>query len=133
VAAEGADRNIAAEVAALLDPGVVGIDIVHVTWLPGIVMSPLGPEGLDNPQPPDLLLYRGAHEALIDTAQALRDAGFSVHAHLRENRHPSAALLKEIEQLAPAMAVLGLGKHGAGIGRDILRETRIPVLYVAAR
>jgi hypothetical protein len=133
VAAEGADRKLADAIAAVLDPGRVALAVVHVTWVPGIASSPLPEGGIDQPEQIDLLLYRGASEALIDTADALRRAGFAVSTHLREHHQPAVALLQEIERERPALVLLGLGRHGAGIGRDLLREARIPVLYVDAR
>lgn len=133
VAAEGADRKITAMLSSLLSPATVTLAIIHVTWVPGIASSPLPEQGLDNPQPIDLLIYRGANDALVDTAAALRDARFTVTTHLREARQPAGPILTEISRTAPDMFVLGLGRHGEGIGRDVLREIRLPILYVNAR
>lgn len=133
VAAEGADKRLAVAVCALLDPVATGLAIVHATWLPGTVASPLPVEGLDNPEPSELLLYRGAVEALVETASTLREFGFSVSTHLREARDPAEALAGVIDEARPALVVLGLGKHGAGIGSRLLQEARVPILYVAAR
>ena len=133
VAAEGADRLLADAVAALLAPQATGLAIVHATWLPGTVASPLDAGGLDNPEPSELLLFRGAVEALVGTADALRQAGFDVSTHLREARDPADALRAVISEACPVLVVLGLGKHGAGIGQRLAREVQVPMLYVAAR
>lgn len=133
VAAEGADRRLAKAVAVLLDPTATGLAIVHATWLPGTIASPLPQGGLDNPDPSELLLYRGAVEALVDTATELRAAGFSVSTHLREARDPAEALAGVIAEAQPALVVLGLGRHGAGIGSRLLHDVPVPILYVAAR
>lgn len=133
VAAEGADHLLADSVTQLLVPEVTGLAILHATWLPGTVASPLEAGGLDNPEPSELLLYRGAVEALVETAAALRRAGFTVSTHLREARDPAEALRAVIAEADPALVVLGLGKHGAGIGQRLLREVSVPILYVAAR
>jgi hypothetical protein len=133
VAAEGADHLLANSVTQLLVPAVTGLAILHVTWLPGTVASPLEASGLDNPEPSELLLYRGAVEALVETANGLRQAGFNVSTHLREARDPAEALRAIIDEARPALVVLGLGKHGAGIGQRLLREVSVPILYVAAR
>lgn len=133
VAIEGADRRMAAQVRSLLDPTTATLALVHVTWVPGTVASPLPADGLDNPQPIDLLLYRGATEALVDAAEELRAAGFTVTTHLREARHPAEAIDAVVSRMSPVLLVLGLGRHGAGIGRDILRRARVPILYVDAR
>jgi hypothetical protein len=133
VAAEGADRRLAQAVTAVLDPTATGLALLHATWLPGTVNSPLPPGGLDNPEPSELLLYRGAVEALIDTATDLRMAGFNVSTHLREARDPAEALAGVIIEAQPALLVLGLGKHGAGIGSRLRHDTPVPILYVRAR
>src|SRR5690606_13337342 len=92
IAVEGADRRMAEEVAKLLSPSTTHIALVHVTWLPGIVTSPLDEGGIDNPHPQDLLAYRGAREALVDTANELRAFGFDVSTHLREDRDPAGPI-----------------------------------------
>jgi len=133
VAVEGRDGRMAEAITALLDPAVVGIGLMHVTWLPPTITSPLEKRGLDNPEPADLLAYQGAREALVDTSTALRRAGFEVSTHLREDRDPAGPLAEAIQQQRPDLFVLGLGRHGAGIGRRVLEEASIPVLYVRAR
>jgi hypothetical protein len=133
VAVEGRDTHMAGALAALLDPAKVGIALVHVTWIPGIAGAPMGEGGLDNPAASDLLAYEGAREALIGTADALEEAGFSVSTHLREDRDPAGPLAELIEYYRPDLFVLGLGRHGPGIGRRLLERVRVPVLYVQAR
>lgn len=133
VAVEGRDRRIADSVTQLLNPERIGLALVHVTWLTGIVTSPLGEDGLDNPDPYDLLLYQGAHEALVSTAERLESVGFSVSTHLRNHREPAVALHRVILQAEPALAIMGLGKHGAGIGHQLQQLVPVPVLYVSSR
>ena len=133
VAVEGRDRLMADAVAPLLDPNTVSIGLMHVTWMPRTIASPLPEGGLDNPEPGELLVYQGAREALVDTAGGLRAAGFDVSTHLREDRDPSRPLAETIARQGPDLFVLGLGRHGAGIGRRVLEATRIPMLYVRAR
>ncbi|CAN5784443.1 hypothetical protein BH23CHL2_BH23CHL2_29140 [soil metagenome] len=135
VAVEGRDHMMADALADLLDPAVVGIGLMHVTWLPPMTSSPLETSGLDNPDSADLLAYQGAREALVDTARALRLAGFDVSTHLREDRDPAGPLAATIRRQQPDLFVLGLGRHGAGIGRRVLEAdgVSIPVLYVRAR
>lgn len=133
VAVEGRDHRMADAIAALLDPAVVGIGLMHVTWLPPTVTSPLEERGIDNPEPADLLAYQGAREALVDTSAALRRTGYEVSTHLREDRDPAGPLARAIRQQRPDLFVLGLGRHGAGIGRRVLDEVLVSVLYVRAR
>ncbi|MEZ4522905.1 MAG: hypothetical protein R3A46_14895 [Thermomicrobiales bacterium] len=133
VAVEGRDRKMAEALAETLDPLAVGIGLMHVTWLPRVISSPLESGGLNNPEPADLLAYEGAREALFDTAQELRQARFEVSTHLREDRDPAVPLAKAIREQHPNLFVLGLGRHGSGIGRRVLEEVRIPVLFVRAR
>ena len=133
VAVEGRDQRMAAALAPLLDPRVVTIGLMHVTWMPRTIASPLDEGGLNNPEPAELLIYQGAREALIDTAGELRAAGFEVSTHLREDRDPARPLAETIQRQQPDLFVLGLGRHGAGIGRKVLETARIPVLFVRAR
>lgn len=135
VAVEGRDHLMAGALTDLLDPAVVGIGLMHVTWLPPMTSSPLESSGLDNPDPADLLAFQGAREALVDTARALRSAGFDVSTHLREDRDPAGPLAATIRRQQPDLFVLGLGSHGAGIGRRVLEAegVSVPVLYVRAR
>lgn len=133
VAVEGRDRKMAEALSELLDPSIVSIGLMHVTWMPKTIVSPLEEGGMDNPEVGDLLVYQGAREALIDTASALRQAGFYVSTHLREDRDPARPLAATIRDQNPDLFILGLGRHGAGIGRRVLEEVRIPVLFVRAR
>ena len=133
VAVEGRDREMARAVAALLDPSVTGIALVHVTWVPPTIESPFGGDGIDNPDVADLLAYEGAREALVETARVLRAAGFEVSTHLREDRDPANVLARLVDEQRPDLFVLGLGRHGAGIGKRVLDEVSVPVLYVKAR
>lgn len=133
VAAEGRDERIAVEVARLLDPARARVALLHVTWLPGFASAPIPEHGLDDPAASDLLMYEGAREALIDRAAELRAAGFVVSTHLRIARHPAEALVAQLEARTSTMLVLGLGRHGAGIGREVLRRSPLPILYVDAR
>jgi hypothetical protein len=133
VAVEGRDRRMADQIAGLLNPATTRLALVHVTWVPGLAPSPLDPTGIDNPAPTDLLAYEGASDALIDTAQALRDAGFVVSTHLRQDKHPGVALRAFVSEAAPALIVVGLHRHGEGIGTLLLRDTARPVLFVDAR
>jgi hypothetical protein len=133
VAVEGRDVRMADAISALLDPVRAGIALIHVTWIPGIAGAPIGESGLDNPSPTDLLAFEGAREALIGTAEDLTAAGFNVSTHLREDRDPAVALAGFIERHNPDLFVLGLGRHGAGIGRRLLERVRLPLLYVRAR
>ncbi len=133
VAVEGKDRLMAESIAELLDPRSVVIGLMHVTWMPRTVDSPLGSGGLNNPDTGELLLYHGAREALVVTAHALREAGFDVSTHLREDRDPAVPLTETILQQQPDLVVLGLGRHGAGIARRVLAEARVPMLFVKAR
>lgn len=133
VALEGADRQMADTLGRLLSPDAVSLALIHVTWLSGIVTSPLDEAGLDDPAPSDLLLYRGAREALVTTADELRDLGFDVHTYLRENRDPAVPIAEFSKEVGPALIALGLGRHGAGIGERLLKSIRLPVLFVRAR
>lgn len=133
VALEGADRQMADALGALLNPAAVTLALIHVTWLSGIVTSPLDEKGLDDPQPSDLLLYRGALEALVTTADELRNLGFDVRTFLRENRDPAVPIAEFSKEAGPALIALGLGRHGSGIGERLLRNVRLPVLFVRAR
>ena len=133
VAVEGRDREMARAIIGLLDPSTTQIALVHVTWLPRTIRSPLEPEGLDDPEPADLLLFYGAREALINTGNELLLAGFSVSSHLREDRDPAKPLVEMIGRRRPKMLILGLGRHGAGIGRHVLEDARVPELFVKAR
>ncbi len=132
VAIEGNDRHMARAISLLIEPQVV-IGLMHVTWLPKTIDSPLGVGGLNNPDANELLIYRGAREALIDSANALRDSGYEVSTHLREGRDPAQILADTIRRQQPDLFILGLGRHGAGIGRRVLEEARVPVLFVNAR
>lgn len=133
VALEGADRQMAGGLGSLLNPDHVSLALIHVTWLSGIVTSPLDNNGLDDPQPSDLLLYRGAREALITTADKLRDLGFDVHTYLRDDRDPAVPIAEFSKEVGPTLIALGLGRHGAGIGERLLKSVRLPVLFVRAR
>lgn len=133
VAVEGRDVEMADALARLLDPSSVQLALVHVTWVPGIAQSPLESGGIDNPQPSDLLAYQGAREALIGTATELRSFGFRTSTHLRESRDPAQAIADLIEQQQPALFALGLGRHGAGIGRRVMERVRVATLFVRAR
>lgn len=133
VAVEGSDTKMVGTITGLLDPGNVGIALVHVTWIPGIAGASIGEGGLDNPSASDLLAYEGAREALVGTADALSAAGFTVSTHLREDRDPAGPLADLVERHDADLFVLGLGRHGAGIGRRLLERVRVPVLYVRAR
>jgi hypothetical protein len=133
VAVEGRDEKIAAALARVLDPERAMLALLHVTWIPGIAGSPLDRAGLDDPHPSDLLAYDGAREALVGTPGDLRRLGFSVTTHLRESRDPAVSIAEFIAQHDVAMFVLGLGRHGAGIGRHVLERVRIPTLFVRAR
>lgn len=133
VAVEGRDRRMAAAVSELFDPQSVVIGLMHVTWMPRTIDSPLGEGGLNNPEPGELLLYRGAREALVDTASELRAAGFDVSTHLREDKDPAQPLAGTILEQQPDLFVIGLGRHGAGIARRVLDAARVPVLFVRAR
>lgn len=133
VAVEGADRNMAMRIVELLDPTRVDLRVVHVTWVPGTTRSPLPADGQQNPEPLDLLAYRGAHEALIDTSGALREAGFRVTTVLCEGRYPGREIAEEVRRSDAQLVMLGRGRHGIGIGRDVLEVCRVPLLYVSAR
>lgn len=133
VAVEGRDTLMADALAALLNPERALLALVHVTWVPGIAGSPLDIGGLDDPEPSDLLAYQGAREALIGTTTELRRHGFSVSTYLRESRDPAPAIAALIEQQRPAMFALGLGRHGAGIGRRVMEQIRVATLFVRAR
>ncbi len=133
VAVEGRDTEMAAALASILLPSEVSIGLVHVTWVPGIAGSPIGDDGVDNPHASELLAFQGAREALVETADDLRSRGFSVSTHLRESKDPSAPIVEMIGRHHPAMFALGLGRHGAGIGRRVLERVRVPVLFVQAR
>jgi hypothetical protein len=133
VAVEGRDELMADVLAALLDPERVTLSLVHVTWVPGIAGSPLDRGGLDNPQASDLLAYQGAREALIGTTTELHRYRFEVSTHLRESRDPAQAIAVLIEDDRPMMFALGLGRHGAGIGRRVMERIRVPTLFVRAR
>jgi nucleotide-binding universal stress UspA family protein len=132
VAVEGRDHHMARAIASLLEPQV-NVGLMHVTWLPITIDSPLGEGGLNDPNANELLIYRGAREALIDSANALRESGFEVSTHLREGRDPAQILADTIRRQQPDLFILGLGRHGAGIGRRVLEEARVPVLFVNAR
>ena len=133
VAAEGRDARIAHSIIRLLNPENVTIELVHVTWLPGIAASPIDASGIDNPGHQDLLMYDGAREALIERASELREAGFRVTTHLRLARHPADAIVAHLQDRPVQLFVLGLGRHGAGIGRDVMRANPLPLLFVNAR
>lgn len=133
VAVEGRDRQMASALTALLDPDNTRIALIHATWLPRTIRSPLEAGGMDNPDPADLLVFSGAREALVNTANDLRRSGFDVSSHLREDRNPAKPIIAMIQSLGPKLLVLGLGRHGAGIGRRILARERIPMLFVKAR
>jgi hypothetical protein len=133
VALEGKDSGMPARLSELFDPRAVKFSLLHVTWLPGIVAAPIDEHGLDDPAPTDLLLYDGALNALVDMPAELRAAGYDVTTHLRMSRQPSEGIAAFVIQREAACVVLGLGRHGAGIGRNVIRQPRIPVLYVDAR
>jgi hypothetical protein len=133
VAVERHDGQMARRLIELLNPAGTNLELLHVAWLPGIVPSPTAGAGLDNPQPTDLMAYDGAKEALLDCAAQLRAGGFNVATHLRENRATLEALTVATQRYTPALVVLGRGRHGVGLGRSLLREQQLPVLYVAAR
>lgn len=133
VALEGADRQMASALEQLLNPENTSLALIHVTWLSGIVSSPLDEEGLDDPEPSDLLLYRGAREALVTTANELREIGFDVHTYLREHRDPAVPIAEFSKEAGPTLIALGLGRHGAGIGERLLKTISAPVLFVRAR
>ena len=133
VAAEGRDIEIAKSVIALLDADAVAINLVHVTWLPEIAMSSIGESGLDDPGNQDLLMFEGAREALVERAAELRASGFRVTTHLRMNRNPAEAIARYLQQRPAELLILGLGRHGAGIGRDVMRSDPLPLLFVNAR
>jgi hypothetical protein len=131
--AEGRDTGIARSIIALLRPDRCAVNLVHVTWLPGVVPSPIDANGLDNPHPTSLLAFRDARTALIDRADELRAAGFTVTTHLRMARDPADAIVPLAVDLRPGLVILGLGRHGAGIGETVMRDTQLPVLFVASR
>jgi hypothetical protein len=133
VGVERHDAQMARKLTELLNPARTRLELLHVAWVPGIVPSPTARAGLDDPQPADLVAYDGAKEALIDCAAQLRDGGFNVTTHLRENRETIDALTAAALRFKPAVVVLGRGRHGIGLGRTLLRAQRLPVLYVAAR
>lgn len=133
VAVEGRDVLMADALAALLNPETVRLALVHVTWVPGIAKSPLDVGGIDDPQPSDLLAYQGAREALIGTATELRSSGFTTSTHLRESRDPAQAIADLIDDQQPVLFALGLGRHGAGIGRRVMERVRVATLFVRAR
>lgn len=132
VAVEGADHLMAGAIARYLST-TAAIALVHVTWLPGIVSSPVDEGGIDDPHPQDLLAYRGAREALVDTANELRRAGFQVTTHLREHRDPALPIGEFCKTTGADLLVLGLGRHGAGIGRRLSQLLSIPQLFLKAR
>lgn len=133
VALEGRDVAMAERVAELLALDIAPVHLVHVTWLPGTAFPAPVEEGLDDPAPTDLLMYEGASEALVTAAERLRGEGAEVHTHLRFDRHPADALLRFLAGRECALLVLGLGRHGAGIGERILERRAIPILYVDSR
>lgn len=133
IAAEGRDAGIARAVIALLDPEAVAIELVHVTWLPGIALSRIDDQGIDNPSNQDLLMFEGAREALLERAGELRASGFQVTSHLRMNRSPADAIIMYLRERPAQLLVLGLGRHGAGIGRDAMHSWPLPLLFVNAR
>jgi hypothetical protein len=133
VSAEGRDVGIAQAIVALLCPERCAIDLLHVTWLPSIVSSPIDERGVDNPHPTSLLAYQGAREALVDRAEELRAVGFAVSTYLRMSRNPEDAIVAFARGRRPLLGVLGLGRHGAGIGRVLMRETALPTLYLSVR
>jgi hypothetical protein len=133
VAVEGRDSQMASAIASLLDPSHTRIALIHATWLPRTIRSPLDSGGMDNPEPADLLVFSGAREALINTRNALMRLGFHVSSHLREDRNPARPIIEMCQKVNPQLLVLGLGRHGAGIGRHVLEEERIPTLFVKAR
>lgn len=132
VGVETRDVRMAQVVAQLLHPAHVAIELAHIARLSSITTSPTGGEGLDNPRPLDLLMYEGARDALITIGDDLRAVGFSVNTRLREGRDAGAALEALADALAPALIVLGRGRHGSGPGRRLL-ERGLPVLYAPAR
>jgi hypothetical protein len=133
VAVERHDTLMASQQTPLLNPARTSLELLHVAWLPAIEPSPTAGAGLDDPRPADLVAYDGAKEALVDCAAQLRAGGFKVATHLRENRETIDALTDAAERFMPNLVVLGRGRHGIGLGRVLLREQRLPVLYVAAR
>jgi hypothetical protein len=133
VGVERHDALMASKLLELLNPDRVTLELMHVAWLTGIVPSQNAGAGIDNPQPSELVAYDGAKEALIDRAEELRSGEFQVATHLREDRETLHALRAAAERLAPELVVLGHGRHGLGLGRALLAERRLPVLYVAAR
>jgi hypothetical protein len=133
VGVEGDDRRIADSIIALIEPSTAGLALVHVTWLTGLVTSPLARIEFDNPKPSDLLLYRGARSALIDTARQLEENGFTVSTHLRNNKDPASALFEVVTEARPNLVILGLGRHGGGIGQRLQQHVPVPVLFVSSR
>jgi hypothetical protein len=133
VAVERGDTAMAQRLSELLNPARVRIALLHVAWLPAVVPSPTDGAGFDNPTAAELVAYDGAQAVLLDTAAALQAAGFHVTTHLREDREPAVAPARLAAQDTPAMVVLGRGRHGAGIGRELLHERQLPILFVAAR
>lgn len=133
VAVERTDVRMAAALTELLNPDRARLAVAHVTWLPGTASSPTGGAGLDDPLPSELLAYDGARVALLDTAGALRAAGFRVSTHLREDRDREEALAALVAQWRPTLLVLGRGKHGLGPGRHIVEADGIPALLADSR
>jgi hypothetical protein len=133
VGVDRADTRLAQVLTQLLNPGRATLELVHNAWLPPLVSSPTDGRGLDDPAPADIVAYDGAKAALLDTADDLRDAGFKVGTHLREERDAAAAVGQLVARYDPALVVLGRGKHGSGPGAAVLREPGVPVLYVPAR
>jgi hypothetical protein len=133
VAAEGHDHFLAAQIQRLLNPAATRVDLIHVTWLPHIISTADASRDIDNPEATELLAFEGAPEALVTTADALQAAGFQVSAHLRHDRQPVEALKRYVASKPPALIVVGLHRHGEGIGRVLMRATGRPVLFVEAR
>jgi hypothetical protein len=69
----------------------------------------------------------------VETAAALRDVGFSVQTHLRGDRQPVAGISSFVSEYPAQLVVLGLGRHGLGIGRGLWRRHALPILYLDAR
>jgi hypothetical protein len=133
VAVEGRDTAMAREVARVLDPSRSAILLLHATWVPPTAGVAVPPQGIDDPTTVDLLAFEGARDALVGTGTALREAGFDVRAHLRGGRHPATALSTLLAERPASLVVLGLGRHGLGIGRDLWRRHALPILYLDAR
>jgi hypothetical protein len=48
-------------------------------------------------------------------------------------RRPADAIVQLAAEQRPVLVVLGLGRHGAGIGETVMRDAELPVLFVASR